>query len=322
MTRRADIDAAKGLAILLVVFGHVVARETPPGGEWYSVAKGLVYTFHMPLFIFLNGFVFALSWEPRSQFGEQLSLGWKRASRLFPPFLVMGLIVFAGKLFASHYVPVDNPVNGLASLVDLLLRPTASFSSFLWYLYALGIIFLTFPFLYRLCGRQLFVLLIIAALFYLLPASEYFAWGWIRQLFFFFVLGIVAAKNIGGFDRLIKSTWYLWGVLLCGIWIVWGGEATKLVCGALAIPFAMGLVRLNGSQGSKFLEWVGRYTLSIYLFNTIFIGISKALVSRFATWNEHTFFLFFFVLFVSGVFAPILFKRNVLKKVRLLDKYT
>lgn len=322
MTRRADIDAAKGLAIILVVFGHVVAREIPPGGEWYGVAKELLYTFHMPLFIFLNGFVFALSWQPESRLVEQLSLGWKRASRLFPPFLVMGLIVFAGKLFAGRYVPVDNPVNGLASLADLLIRPSVSFSSFLWYLYALGIIFLSFPLFFRLCGRQLLVLLLIAALFYLLPVSDYFAWSRIRELFFFFVLGIVASKNVGRFDKLIKSSWYLWCIPLCGTWVVSGGEAIKLVCGVFAIPFVMGLVRLIGSQGSEFLEWVGRYTLSIYLFNTIFIGVSKAIFSRFATWNEHTFFLFFFVLFVSGIFAPILFKRIVLKKIRLLDKYT
>ena len=59
--RLLGIDAARGLAILLVVIGHVVARDMPAGNEWYAQLKDTIYLFHMPLFMVLTGMTFALS---------------------------------------------------------------------------------------------------------------------------------------------------------------------------------------------------------------------------------------------------------------------
>ena len=42
------LDAARGYGILLVIFAHVD----------YSFLRGIIYTFHMPLFFFLSGYVF------------------------------------------------------------------------------------------------------------------------------------------------------------------------------------------------------------------------------------------------------------------------
>ena len=55
MHRRTDIDRAKGLAILLVVFGHIVARADPAGVDWYEPLRRAVYAFHMPFFFYLSG---------------------------------------------------------------------------------------------------------------------------------------------------------------------------------------------------------------------------------------------------------------------------
>src|SRR6516165_3886939 len=40
---RPDIEQAKGLAILLVVFGHLVARQDPEGVHWYEPLRRAVY---------------------------------------------------------------------------------------------------------------------------------------------------------------------------------------------------------------------------------------------------------------------------------------
>src|SRR5213075_2870897 len=42
------LDAARGLAIVLVVIGHVVARGLPEGNDWYGYLKEMIYGFHMP----------------------------------------------------------------------------------------------------------------------------------------------------------------------------------------------------------------------------------------------------------------------------------
>ena len=52
-TRIAWVDALKGFAILMVVLGHILQR-------FYSddtLAVRFIYSFHVPLFMFLSGYV-------------------------------------------------------------------------------------------------------------------------------------------------------------------------------------------------------------------------------------------------------------------------
>ena len=79
----ADIERAKGLAIILVVIGHIVAREPPAHNEWYVALKSAIYAFHMPFFMYLGGFVFfhvGDALHPRPSYGTYLM---RRAERLF-----------------------------------------------------------------------------------------------------------------------------------------------------------------------------------------------------------------------------------------------
>ena len=49
------IDRLKGLAIILVVIGHLIAFTTDNDGP--NPVNQLIVSFHMPLFMFLSGFV-------------------------------------------------------------------------------------------------------------------------------------------------------------------------------------------------------------------------------------------------------------------------
>lgn len=95
--RLGYIDAIKGVAIFLMVMGHVLAwsyedffavRDDGPFSAtlWWRV----IYSFHMPLFFWVSGFLFG-------KFGRMnLSTGWqiikKRIRSLIVPFLFVGLI--------------------------------------------------------------------------------------------------------------------------------------------------------------------------------------------------------------------------------------
>ena len=52
-----DVGRAKGLGIILVVVGHLAARQIPEGNEWYRLLKLGIYQFHMPFFMYLSGLV-------------------------------------------------------------------------------------------------------------------------------------------------------------------------------------------------------------------------------------------------------------------------
>jgi fucose 4-O-acetylase-like acetyltransferase len=59
--RDSFLDIAKGLAIILVVVGHVIQGSS----EHFDDLMGfkMIYSFHMPLFIFLSGAVAAISFD-------------------------------------------------------------------------------------------------------------------------------------------------------------------------------------------------------------------------------------------------------------------
>ena len=58
--RLTYIDIAKGIGIVLVVLGHCIPDATSPTGisvPAYRWLHDVIYSFHMPLFFFLAGFM-------------------------------------------------------------------------------------------------------------------------------------------------------------------------------------------------------------------------------------------------------------------------
>lgn len=84
------IDFAKGISILFVVMGHIVQYNLK--GESPTVVFNFIYSFHMPLFFFLSGYVAALSNTSMSK-DKVLSFIRKKGVSLLLPFITWGIIV-------------------------------------------------------------------------------------------------------------------------------------------------------------------------------------------------------------------------------------
>ena len=91
INRRQDIERAKRLAILLVVFGHIVARADPLRVEWYEPIRRAIYAFHMPFFLYLSGYVAVLSgalFLPPEKWRRLLASRAPTAAAVFGPWAV------------------------------------------------------------------------------------------------------------------------------------------------------------------------------------------------------------------------------------------
>ncbi len=127
--RVAWIDYARGLAIILVVYGHCFRGLQDAGyvaaGSPLRVLDFIIYGFHMPLFFFLSGVVSAKGFQQDlGTFlrGRVVSLGW--------PYLLW-MSVEAGLLLSlSGLTNMGPPKLGLATY---LYQPLSPF----WFLYAL-----------------------------------------------------------------------------------------------------------------------------------------------------------------------------------------
>jgi acyltransferase len=88
------IDAAKGLGILLIVVGHIWSTVTP------TLAYIYIYAFHVPLFFFVSGVTL------RPGAGSLVSVVAKKVRTLLVPYLWYSLLGYlfylAGYLLAQH----------------------------------------------------------------------------------------------------------------------------------------------------------------------------------------------------------------------------
>lgn len=321
--RLPDIERAKGLAILLVVFGHVVAREMPAGNEWYVIAKQAVYSFHMAFFMFLSGLVFFMHARPVRGLGDFMAAARKRFARLMPAYILFALLVLLGKWAAQSVLHVDNPVKGFGDLLAIALYPMQSVSSFLWYIHTLFFLSVAGLALYSLAGRRIWPLLLLGALLQWLPPYPLLGMSQFSKYFLFFSLGGLAAAAWPSYQRWLDA--YSWlalaafaASLISGLY---AGPAALLVA-LLAIPALHGLCRRELPFGGMLLL-VGSLTFPIYLMNTITIGLAKALLLKFLSWDGANFILVFFpLLMLSGVVLPMLVKKVLFARIGWLDRIT
>lgn len=325
--RFSYIDRTKGLAILLVVLGHLIARDKPPGEsiEWYLTVKEGIYTFHMPLFMAVSGLVYGLTWRHGTAVADDLADARKRVMRLLPAYLLTGLAVFIGKLTFQTFSPaVDNKVEGATELLELVLKPTASFSAFLWYIYALAVLYLVFPLAFRAVGGRILWLLPITMAFWLLPTSRWFAWDNLQALSFFFVVGVLAGRH---HDIALRWLWYLWLPAMASfILLVPIGADDDPIAGwcaaALSVVAIPGFMRATESWHLGAFDVLGRYTLIIYLTNTIFIGLVKVASFHLGVWHATNFPLIAIIMTLVAIGGAMLLKRHFLPLVPPLDRIT
>lgn len=83
--RIAYIDELKGLAIILVVLGHIVDGE-----EAFRSLYQFIYSFHMPLFMFLAGCTTFISYQ-RSEMSN-IKFIWKRFANIMIPYFAWAFL--------------------------------------------------------------------------------------------------------------------------------------------------------------------------------------------------------------------------------------
>ncbi|NGM20467.1 acyltransferase [Roseomonas stagni] len=325
--RRLDLDRAKGVAILIVVFGHIVAGAPPPGAEWWDLLRTAIYAFHMPFFLYLSGTVFGLMGTQRTPLSGMPALAAKRAARLLPPFFLFGLLILFGKLATEHFVHVDNRPDGLlGGLRDLLFTTARSPATSVWYLWVLFVCSIAAPPIWRRIGAPGLVLIGLLLLA-LDPPSILYADRLARHAVFF-AIGIWAAEReallLPLFTRYLALWWLAFvAALLATVFGPLSGDLSLLVCGLLSIPALHGLMRVAPVTRWQWPLVLGQASMVIYLFNTIAIGVAKAaLILAGIGWTAAGFWIHIPVLTAAGVILPMLGKRLVLRHIPVLDRMT
>lgn len=193
------LDSAKGLAILLVVLGHVW-RGCDSAGLFTGMPEGLfqgldtrIYAFHMPLFFLLSG-VFLVPMLLRHTPGRFVHT---RATRLLWPLVLWTYLFALSKVVAGS--AANTPMT--ADMIPALPIPGHAHMWFLWALLVLHMVVLALRPVLMQRAHQRLVLWLFCALSVVLSQSELpFALNYWTSHAFAYLPSLAAGMVLGSYN--------------------------------------------------------------------------------------------------------------------------
>lgn len=273
MKQRIDyIDRMKGLAIFLVVMGHVYGMAFAQSDD---VVYRVISSFHMPLFMFLSGLV-ACSGVVAPYWGiGKLS---KKLKGLLLPLIVFGMC-FTTTISKDF----------LTSLIGFLESPN---KNGYWYLMTLAVFYVSLS-LYRLNVKQKWYIDVALAIAiwggmfalwkYTAQTKDYFCMLNCGNFYPFFILGVMTTKY-DLLDKMHKANWLFSLCIVAYVFLFCVDmpfHALVSLNKHIFLPFCMVYIVVNlfvsrhgaTSYGEKLLDFVGKRTLDIYVIHYFFISM-------------------------------------------------
>lgn len=194
--RELSLDYIKGILILLVVYGHCLYWLDGNNNSYnYYFIPRIIYTFHMPLFVFLSGYLFSRK-KNENIFTTLTEKFW----RLIIPHLFFNIIMIIPIICFwetySHFVTRFS--NGIISFKSIYHYITMFW--FLWCIYFSSIIS---NIIYKITSNRkssTIILILIALIFMLISQSQrihiFIEHQHMGAMFLYFVLGIFTYNHI------------------------------------------------------------------------------------------------------------------------------
>lgn len=308
--RLAAIDRAKGLGIALVVWGHLATSATLGLPTWFYISVTAIYSFHMPLFMYLSGFVFFLSKNHEKFWDAPIRYSWKRFDRLIIPCLFFAIAIILGKYFVQAKDPFHSfeyfthTINdGFAKTFENA-RDNPALS--LWYLIVLFVYSIAVPIVSRFLAFPAISLCIIGIVIWSFEFPEKYYIERIAQYFIFFAVGGVFATYRKRILPML-SAYYFPALILFALccFLTLGSEWALLISGLASIPALHGLFIQKFWGADRLFLFLGNNSMAIYLLNTIAIGIGQIVYTRYLPYQGIWFFLYLPIALLFGLLAPI-----------------
>ena len=256
--RIKELDYLKSILILLMVAFHLVYI-----GDKYPYIKQIVYTFHMPAFLIISGYLTNVQKDIRSFMKKLL---W-----IFIPYLCME----TGYVLMSHILPVRENVPEISSSIllhKIFIKPLGPY----WYLHTLIICSL----LYYLTFRYTRMKTISQAILLGLGLFAVSYWGGIMVLAnaIYFLAGVIIKQSKLPFIRIFQPSLLALVpmILLC----CFPDNLNRGTLAGITITYLAIIISLYAhsylSKGIRQCSYfIGRNTLVIFLFSPLFTILCK-----------------------------------------------
>ena len=282
------ISTARVIGILLVVFGHSYPFDVYIPGFLWDVQRW-VYQFHMPLFVFLSGYLLA---KTRRSVGDYIG---SRAVKLLIPYFVLSLAAYVPKVLVQSLLN-DSVELSLGYLLRTELVPRENVWGHFWYipvvffLGCIGIVMLKA--MRENKAVRIAALAVTVVLLFLPETTHWLALEDVRKTAFYFMLGMAVSMS---------PKWS--GALKSPLWLL--GLPVSMVLGG--IPAACGMIGCICCIGTRWevrgwLKTLETHSFTIYLLSWPAQAVAEVALNKVL----HLPALFVMIcMFLSGVIVPM-----------------
>lgn len=259
----------QSFAVFLVCFGHSFPLDNLTGEIplIFNTFHKIIYSFHMPLFFAIAGFLFINSMENKNYNVKFKDFLYKKARRLLIPYFAIGTIAYLFKTYFFNSFAYRPSQPTLCFYLSSMFAPENNPDKYLWFLPVIFVIFLISFFIKRVNVLKLLVISFII-LFFVKYIPIHFLKTVLYNIFYFiFGCFVYAYKQV--LFKLITNIHIIFGLLILFFvlqFCLTNYLITKVIVALLGIIISFGIALICNSKNQKFLFGIldGKY-YQIYL---------------------------------------------------------
>lgn len=302
----------QGFSMLLVVMGHVTLTNQF-GDDSTPVTSGMekvIYTFHMPLFIFISGWLFYYTCIRKEKSYNDMLMS--KAKRLLAPFFVFTVITMVLKL---AFPQLMHRMVDTKEIIDTFILFRSNPLGEMWFIIVLFELMLLYP-IYQLITKNATSAVVGILISVLLnknaPPISYFYLGKVAYMLPFFVGGVLCCRFV--WQKYIGKYWFF--IIIAMLFVVCNvlkllPKAMNAETALVGTLFSMSLCLIVGRSFPKLFSSFRDYTFQIFL-----IGIFSQMAIRWIyvrMGNEMLFVPMWLLSVVIGVYVPTLIAKMIQK---------
>lgn len=273
--RLGFISFIQFVGVLCVIFGHSMNDIAVPDG--LREVKYWVYTFHMPLFFLVSGYLFAYTggFEHKGGYWGTLK---SKVSRLLIPYVIWNLGFLFPKMLMAPYISESVELTP-EFFVTMALYPRYSILGHTWFLFALFEMFVIAILLERWRKNRILwipVTCVLAIVFCFQEKELFLAVNdLMKDVVFFWIGMLLGTVNIDKLKEVANnSNLMLWVLgIIIGTTVVWAFNHTiyyssipfnSLVLG-ISVIVLIGILQIKYNMGGSIITFVSRNSFAIYI---------------------------------------------------------
>jgi len=306
------LSVLQGFAMFLVVLGHVIHNTAL--FEWEYVLQNIIYSFHMPLFMCISGYLlYKTQIIKEKSFATVLK---NKSVRLLIPYFTLPFVAFILKMIFSEYMkrPVTFSFDQLlATFVWLTNNPLAE----MWFLNVLFGLLLLYP-IYCISSKKIVFALLLLLCFIIIHFAPFginsfiFDFGKIFYFGIFFYVGILLAR----YDLFNKIKFNLLWIIAIGCLLhsltfyFYGGNIFTAFFGIIiSFAFAIKISKVFPNLFSSFRN----YTYQIFFIGVFCQVLLRILVRKLGIEGGFSYILFYVASISMGIYMPVIVSKIVQK---------